>query len=91
MLETCEQKNHTKSGVPFGRALWTLIRITFKRCARSLAVQVGDLVRQKHTPQGVWLVTKIDTIDGWFKAQSCGYHSAWLRTNEYEVLSRGNR
>jgi len=54
-------------------------------------VQVGDLVRQKHTPQGVWLVTKIDTIDGWFKAQSCGYHSAWLRTNEYEVLSRGNR
>ena len=29
-------------------------------------MKVGDLVRQKVRPQGIWLVTRIDTTGNWF-------------------------
>ena len=54
-------------------------------------MQVGDLVRQKVRPQGIWLVTKIDTTGNWFKAHGFGGKNTWLRINEYEVIKNDNQ
>jgi hypothetical protein len=48
---------------------------------------VGDLVRQKQRPQGVWLVTRIDGTGNWFAAHDYGSSNTWLRLKEYEVIS----
>jgi len=53
-------------------------------------MKVGDLVRQKVRPQGIWLVTKIDTTGNWFMAHDYGKNNTWLSINEYEVIKNGN-
>ena len=49
-------------------------------------MKVGNLVQNKVNPQGVWLVTKIDSTGGWFTAHGYG-RGSWLRINEYKVIS----
>jgi len=50
-------------------------------------MQVGDLVRQKVNPQGVWLVTRISLDGNRFTAHGFGSDNTWLRINEYEAIS----
>ena len=51
------------------------------------SVQVGDLVRQKVNPQGVWLITRIDGTGNWFMAHNYGSHNTWLSIKDYEVVN----
>jgi hypothetical protein len=51
-----------------------------------LSVKVGDLVRQKNYPQGVWVVTKIEACSEWFATDGFG-PNVWKRTEDYEVIS----
>jgi len=49
-------------------------------------VQVGDLVQQRHDPQGTWLVTRVSPDDGWFMAHGFGTTNTWLLIREYKVI-----
>jgi len=58
-----------------------------KKNAR-LSVQVGDLVRQKVNPQGVWLVTRISLDGNRFTAHGFGGNNTWLSIREYEIINK---
>lgn len=49
-------------------------------------MQVGDLVRNKIYPQGVWVVIGMEACGEWFKTNGFGTN-VWKRTDEYEVIS----
>jgi len=51
-------------------------------------VQIGDLVRQKHNPQGAWLVTKISLNGKRFTAHGFGTSNTWLFIREYELINK---
>jgi hypothetical protein len=51
-----------------------------------VVVQVGDLVRNKTYPQGVWVVIGLEVCGKWFTTNGFGTN-VWKRTDEYEVIS----
>ena len=51
-------------------------------------MQVGDLVRQRHDPQGTWLVTRIDPNGHWFTAYDFGHDNTWLAIKDYKTISK---
>jgi len=51
-------------------------------------MQVGDLVRQKVNPQGVWLVTRINLNGKRFTAHGFGTNKTWLSIREYEIINK---
>ena len=51
-------------------------------------MQVGDLVRQKVNPQGVWLVTRISLDGNRFTAHGFGGKNTWLTIREYEIINK---
>ena len=50
-------------------------------------MQIGDLVRQKVAPQGIWLVTQIAPDGRWFVGNGHEMTNVWRSVNEYEVMS----
>ncbi len=50
-------------------------------------MKIGDLVRQKVWPQGVWLVTQISPKGQWFVGNGYERANVWLSVNEYEVIN----